>query len=357
MATMNYSEDDLRAAAAAGVVKTEELSRLIAFLNQRQAATPATDAVSVSRFDVVHVLWYAGALIVIGAMGLFSTLAFSKMGGLAITITAVVYALIFTVCGHYLWYKRNLPTPGGLLITVAVCMAPLAVFGIQDELGWWGSFGEPGTLHDFYVWVKGSWLFMEIAAVLAGILALTFYRFPFITSAIAVALWFMSMDLTPWIFGTSNFDWDMRRRVSLWFGLGMIVVAWILDLRARGRDFAFWLHLFGLMAFWGALTASESFSEINNALYCLLNVGLLYVAIFLMRRAYAVFGGLGISLYLGHLAGVVFKDSLLFPFALSAIGIAVIVVGLIYHRRQEALARWLTAHLPNAITRLRPARP
>jgi hypothetical protein len=36
--------------------------------------------------------------------------------------------------------------------------------------------------------------------------------------------------------------------------------------------------------------------------------------------AYAVFGAFGITLYLGHLADVVFKDSLFFPFALSLIG-------------------------------------
>jgi hypothetical protein len=54
--------------------------------------------------------------------------------------------------------------------------------------------------------------------------------------------------------------------------------------------------------------------------------------------AYAVFGAFGITLYLGHLADVVFKDSLLFPFALSMIGIAVIAVGLLYYRRQQAVA-------------------
>jgi hypothetical protein len=42
-----------------------------------------------------------------------------------------------------------------------------------------------------------------------------------------------------------------------------------------------------------------------------------------MWRTYAVFGAIGISIYLGYLADVVFKDSLLFPFALSPIGIAV----------------------------------
>ena len=82
---------------------------------------------------------------------------------------------------------------------------------------------------------------------------------------------------------------------------------------------------------------------------------LLALAVFLTRRAYAVFGALGVAAYLGHLADAVFKDSLMFPFALSLIGVAVIVAGLFYHRRQQAIAAWLAAHLPAAVLRLRPA--
>ena len=48
---------------------------------------------------------------------------------------------------------------------------------------------------------------------------------------------------------------------------------------------------------------------------------------FLGRRVYAVFGVIGIALYLGDLADKVFRDSLLFPFALSLIGVAVIAAG------------------------------
>ena len=78
-----------------------------------------------------------------GAMGLFSTLAFSAMGGYALTATALVYAAVFTAAGHYLWHRKNLRVPGGLLIAIAVSMAPLAVYGIQDALGLWGPFGRP----------------------------------------------------------------------------------------------------------------------------------------------------------------------------------------------------------------------
>ena len=353
---MAYSQDDLRAAEAAGVIGKVELDRLLAFLAGRQGTATAAETVQAPKFDAAHLLWYSGALIVIGAMGLFSTLAFSQMGGRALVATAVVYAIAFTLAGHHLWYRKNLRTPGGLLVAIAVTMAPLAVFGIQDEFGWWSEFGKPGSTRDFYIWIKGGWIFMELAAIAAGVLALRFYRFPFIVSIIAVALWFMSMDLVPWIFDRSYPDWEMRRRVSVWFGLGVVVVAWIADYRQRSGDFAFWLHLFGVMTFWGAITATDSSSELGKALYCLFNVGLLGVALLLERRVYAVFGTLGICFYLGHLADAVFKDSLLFPFALSLIGVAVIAFGLLYHRKQAAIAVWLASVLPAAVLRLRPAR-
>ena len=96
----------------------------------------------------------------------------------------------------------------------------------------------------------------------------------------------------------------------------------------RRADFGFWLHLFGLMAFWGGLTFAESSSEFGKAMYCLVNVGLILLSVFLMRRAYAVFGAIGVAIYLGHLASRVFEDSLLFPFALSFIGLGIIGAGL-----------------------------
>jgi len=346
-----YSESDLRAASAAGILDAAQLTRLLDFLGQRATLAPSPAG---PRFDVAHLLWYAGALIVIGAMGLFSTLAFSQMGGQALAITAVVYAAVFGAGGHYLWHERNLHTPGGLLIAIAVSMAPLAVYGIQDHLGWWGRFGKPGTVQDFYVWIKGSWIFMEVAAITVAALALRFYRFPLIVSIIAVALWFMSMDLAPWIAGADYADWETRRRVSVWLGAAILAVAYGTDRMQRTGDFAFWLYLFGLLAFWGGITASSDGTVFEKALYCALNVGLLFGSVFLNRRVFAVFGVIGIALYLGDLANKVFKDSLLFPFALSLIGVGVIAAGLLYYRNQDRIAAWFEANLPDALKQLRP---
>jgi hypothetical protein len=164
----------------------------------------------------------------------------------------------------------------------------------------------------------------------------------------------MSMDLTPWVFGEDWDSWDQRRIVSLWFGLAMLLVAWIVDVRARG-DFAFWLHFFGLLAFWCGLTLLESDSELAKAFYCLINLALLVLALFLQRRAYAVFGALGVGAYLHHLAAEVFEDSLLYPFALSLIGVGVIAAGLLLHKHRAALERMLAERLPPALRMLRPA--
>ncbi len=98
---MNYSENDLRAAKVAGIIGADDAEKLIAFLAKRQSTAPSS-SVPIPAFDAAHLLWYAGALIVMGAMGIFSTLAYSQMGGRALTITAIVYAVAFSIAGHYL---------------------------------------------------------------------------------------------------------------------------------------------------------------------------------------------------------------------------------------------------------------
>jgi len=347
---MTYSKTDLQAASDAGIISSGQLETLLTFLQSRGAAAPSSP-----KFDVVHVLWYAGALIVIAAMGLFTTLAFSQMGGQALTATALVYAALFAWAGHYLWTVKNLRTPGGLLIAVAVSMAPLAIYGIQDTLGLWSKFGKPGSTRDFYIWVRGSWVFMEIATIAAAALALRFYRFPFIVFLAAFALWFLSMDIVPWITGSKLRDFETARTVSIWFGLAILGIAVVVNSYQRTGDFAFWLYLFGVLTFWGGISATSGGTALQKALYCAMNVGFLFLAVFLGRRVFAVFGTIGIAMYLGDLAEKVFKDSLLFPFALSLIGIAIIAFGLYYHRHQTAIGGWIDARMPEALKRLRPA--
>ena len=347
----------LEAAQSQGILDRPTLDRLIAFLAARTPAAPT--GAPAPRFDVSHLLWYAGALIIMASMGLFSTLAFSAMGGMALTITAFAYAAAFIYAGNRLWRGKELRTPGGLLIACAVAMAPLAVYGVQEWAGWWANGVKAGTMRDFYVWIKAGWVPMEVATLLAAILALRFFPFPFITFVAAFMVWFLSMDLADYLAGqfTDSWsrNWGLRREITQWFGLAVIIFAWIVDLKKRSGDFGFWLHMAGIAAFWGAVTSQSSNSEIAKALYCAMNIGLIFLAVFLSRRVYAVFGTLGVMFYLGYLADKVFKNSLLFPFALSALGLGLIWVGIVTFRNRAKIEAAMEAMMPKSLSRLRPA--
>lgn len=349
------TESDLRKAVAAGLLSEDQLRKIVAFLAQPDdgAAQP------VAKFDLTHVLWYGGALIVMAAMGLFSTTAFSMMGGWALFATGAIYAAGLWLAGRNLW-RRDLRTPGGLLIAAAVSMVPLMIYGIQDALDLWTyAQGDPGSYQNFFPYVNGSWLYMEIGTILAAVFALRFYKVPFLLLVGSIALWFMSMDVAMWF--TANpadfSDFETRRKVSIIFGLCMIAAAWAIDLkRPSGPDLSFWLHIFGAATFWGAMTASPESTELTRFIYFLINLVLIGFALFLDRRIYAVFGAIGVATYLGYLAYDVFKDMILFSFALSAIGIAIIAMGLWLNRRYAALSAAIDARMPKGLRMLRPKR-
>ena len=182
--------------------------------------------------------------------------------------------------------------PGGLLFTIAVSLTPLAIYGLQRGTGWWIQ-SNPGTYRDFYIWIKGSWFLMELGTTTTGLVALKFVRFPFLTAPIAFSLYFMSMDITPLLFGEKTYDWQLRLLVSLWVGIVCIVIAYLVDIRTRRQDgdYAFWLYLFGLLAFWFGLTFMGDSNEFQKFIYCLINLGLILLSVLLKRQVFIVFGG------------------------------------------------------------------
>lgn len=358
----SFSARELDAAVSAGVLDADSAQRLKGFLTAR-TPLPANSPASVSsaapsaqrpKFDLTHLLWYAGVLITMSAMGLFSTLAFGAMGGSGFAITGIVYGIGLWFAGHRLWQNDETRTPGGLLIAAAVGMVPLIVFGVQSATNVWAGYDDPGKYQGFYHYIKGGWLPMEVATIIASILAARRYPFAFIAFPAAVCLWFMSMDIAAHIAGDKGLNYNLRRQVTLNFGLLLFIATWIYELRPRRSDYAFWLHLIAALSFWGGLTFQSSGSEIGKLLYCLINIGLIGVSLFVGRRVYTVFGVLGVMIYLGHLAYDVFKNSMLFPFALSAFGLGMVALGIFFARRRAAFEARMEAWLPPGLAGLRP---
>ncbi len=304
------------------------------------------------KFTAANVIYYVGALIVIGAMGWFMTKAWEDLGGLGIFSLSSLYIVFFVLGGSFLWRKPALKIPAGLLLTIAVCMVPLATYGIERWTGYWPE-SDPGGFTNFHPYMNSSWLIMELATIIVGVIALCLWRFPFLTAPIAYALWFMSMDFADFIY---HGHYGEREFISMNFGLCMLAATYFLDLKSKLSDLSFWGYLFGVLAFWGGLSSMDSDSELSKFIYCLINLFLIFLSVALRRKAFLVFGALGLLGYLYHLADMVFANSLYFPFVLSLIGILVIVGGFIFQKNQKRIENLFSQRILPHISGLVPAR-
>jgi len=349
----------LTEAAAAGILSPDQVDRLWAFLSSPSAepagSRPAPEPGP--RFTFTNVLYYLGGMVAIGAMSLFMTLGWEAFGGAGIAGVALCYMAVVLVLARNL-ERRGLSVPAGILATLAVVLAPLAVWGVQQAMGLWPDTGSPGAYRDYHRLVDGRWLAMEVATLAVGGVMLRRFRAPFLVMPVAVTLWYMTMDLGVWFFPADAETFSARvAAYRQWFsvvsGLVIVAIAFGVDLRSRfTRDYAFWLYLFGLLAFWGGLTSLDSTRLSGTLVYVAVNVALILVGAALVRRTFTVFGALGVAIGLGSLGYRFFKDSLLFPIALSAIGLALVGFGIWWSRNEDRVSSRLAAHLPASVREL-----
>jgi len=330
---MSLNRAFLKEATKNGIITAQQAEQLFDLLEKRHQNSP--------EFRTSNVLYYFGGMIAIGAMSLFMTLGWETFGGMGLFTVSVVYALVGILLTEFFLKRKELYIPAGISATFSLVLVPLAIYGLQVAMGAWA---EGRVYRDYHIWIDWRWLLMELSTLAGGAILLWRYSLPFLVMPIAVTLWYMSMDLTPFLFEDS-FEW--RAFVSIWFGLLMIVIALWVDLRTkRIQDFSFWLYLFGVLAFWGGLSSMNSDSELNKFFYLCINVGMILIGAMLSRRVFTVFGGLGASGYIGHLAYGIFKDSLLFPFVLTMLGFGIVFFGVFWQRHEESFNRKLKQLLP-----------
>lgn len=292
-----------------------------------------------------HTLYFFGAMVVISAMTWFMNLGWEIFGGGGIFFIAAAYAFLFFLIGSHLWHKKELKTPGGLLITMGVAMVPLAIYGLEIYFNLWQ---EGGEYRKFYASIDTRWIWMELGTIAAGLLALYYFPFPFLTTPIVFSIWYLSMDSLPYLFGP-NFSDRSRAWVTLMFGLGLLAIGLFIDHRHK-RDFGFWIFLWGTLLFWAGFNfLMWDKSELVLIGYLLLNLLMMGLSLILRRKVLMVFGALGVFAYLSHLAYSLFADSPFFPFILSLIGLIIIYLGVLYQRNQGWIERNLLNKLPASI--------
>ena len=337
---MKITRKDLDRAASEQIISTDQAEALYEWLQVQSQDVP--------RFTFNHVLYYLGGLIAIGAMTLFMNLGWEAFGGAGIVFISLLYAGVGLKFTHS-FAAKNLAIPAGICATFVVCLTPLAVYGLQQWLGLWP---DDTVYRDYHRYIKWHWLYMELATLAVGVILAWRYKYPFLVMPIAVTLWYMTMDITAMISG-GDFSWDLRKLVSLYTGLLMIGLAFWVDIRSRHQaDYAFWIYIFGVIAFWGGLSLQNSGSELSKFLYFCINLLMIGVGVLLMRKVFVIFGALGCCGYMGHLAYEVFEDSWVFPFVLTFIGLGIIWLGILWQKHEKVITEKSRSVLPAAFREL-----
>lgn len=339
--SVTVNKGDLDWAAGEGLISQPQSDQLWAALQTRNAEHP--------QFDLAHLLWYAGAALVLIAMGWLGVRLGAEFGAPAVLGTSVAYSLAFLAGGSYFWFRQNLKVPGGLLVTLAVTMVPVAIGSFADSVGY------PLTQ---YLSNDGFQLLLEGGTVAAALLALRFFKFPFLTAPIAASLWLMSLTAVDYFFhGSGSFFglWNQQLNVTMLFGVGMVALALFNDGKREG-DYSFWLYLFGVTAFWFSLSLHDNSNEFGKFVYFAINMAMMFTSVLLSRRIFLLYGSLGVLYYLGHWMFTLLSDSALFPFVLTAVGVGIIWIGNKYRKNAAAVDSFVLSLVPAALRNRLPGR-
>src|SRR5258708_92690 len=124
---MNIRKEELLAAAGQTGITNLQAEKLWNTLLEKSE--------NKSTFDLPNVLYYLGAMIVLSALGWFMGTGWEKFGGAGMMAISLAYALLFIVVGNFLWNREKFKTGGGIFITLAVSMTPLAIYGFEQMTG------------------------------------------------------------------------------------------------------------------------------------------------------------------------------------------------------------------------------
>lgn len=332
---MKLSRNDFDWAVSNEIITAQQSCALWKAFTERTAGT--------AKFDFVHLAYYAGAVLVILAMGLFLALNSEGIGAMGTFAVAAIYGAFFWVGALVLRDRDDMKVLSGLLASLAVCTVPVMVYSLQNAMHLWPE-RDSEVFTICYRYNAISWMVVNAFTVAAGLLALQYIRFPFMAAPILVATYNLAVDATSCIYGT-----ELRALVTILFGTMTLIVAYEIDLRRiQHRDFAFWFYLFGSLALFCGLEQTFPYPHSGFAEFgCfIIFVGMIVLSVLLQRRTIMVFGALGIVIEIIRLSWDVFRDSNLFPIVLIILGLACLASGIVIQKHRKQLRDTIFSIIP-----------
>jgi len=262
------------------------------------------------------------------------------------------FATFYLVVGNNLWNKKNLKIPAGLLITLAVSLTPLFLYGFQKYIGVWSQSSKI-NYHDYYFLMNKQLIYLELGTIFTTLLALRFYKFAFLTFPLAISFWCLSIDITLFIFYKYEYSFEEKSIVSCIFGIICLAISYCVDKKYKEDDFAFWGYLFGLITFYVGIFCLHK-NEIGKFLLFILGLLMIILSVYLRRRVFAIFGIISIIIYLGYLSYDIFKDSFMFSISLAIIGSSIITLGIKYQKNKKNIESLAESLFPRFLLKWRP---
>jgi hypothetical protein len=339
---MKYTDEQLNEAVKNNIFSNEQIDKFKEYVQNSDS--------QVTKFQ--KILYYGGGLLIISAMTWLMRTSWSIFGNIGMTAISASYIVVFLIAGYFVFFKKNLEVAGGLLFSVSIAVTPLFIFSLLRVFDFWP---QEWDYTGYYVWIKGKWIILEISAILVALPILFKTKFPFIVFLIAGALWFFSMDIVPIIYEETKITWTERAVISNVFGLFMIGVGYYSDIKYE-KDYSFWMYLFGLITLSSGLSVFYNDNFFKFLILGAANVLFILFSVFINRNVFLVFGTIGLTEFLSRLSWKFFEGSILFPFALTIIGVLLIISGIYFQKNRKNIEKNILSKIPVKILELRPKR-
>lgn len=349
-------------AAERGIITADQRDALGALRAELQRAPAA--AVEAGRgFNSVTVAYAIGAILVAFGSAWFLADRWDKLGPWGVLAVAAAYASLLIASSAWL-ERRNFRHASAIALMLAVTLVPVPVWSVEVLTGFWPAGAQSDWLSDSNQWMAVCWVIIDLATLLAALVAMRRRPSVALTIPMAAVSWLLCLQMTRAVAGEY-----LTGSLSQWLfmvdGLMVCLIAgevdrWQSRARVDGRgldgDYAFFFWLVGLTTF--AIAYMAVWARAGAGRHLMLVVALILVALSLAlrRRTHLVFGLLGLFGYLAYLALDAFRNYLSLPVILGTLGVVLILATVWVQRRFPRLVERVNAErrgsvLPAMVTR------